>query len=394
METEIKPVPNMALADELFTLSTPKLAAEHSQAKVRLLEGIKRDSMAPLYLWLHSHPIYEQVVPWDDALYTEIAARSDEERDAVDKKLAEAEELNGEHDVLTALRERAELLAKIGDRDKALEAYQTAIERTATTGTKIDLTHGIVRLALFFSDWPLVKKNVAQAKTLVEEGGDWDRRNRFKVYNGIMQLYQREFAQASELLLDSMSTFSSTELLPYESLIKYAVIAGSISLSRVDMKNRIIDSPEVIAVLPSNKKLASIETFVNGLNLCDYAGFFKSLAQVEQDHLITSRILSPHCHYYVREMRRRAYAQILESYRALGLKSMADAFDVTTDFLDADLSRFIAEKKLNCVIDRVNGIIETNRPDDKNKQYQDLIKQGDMLLNKLQKYQAAISALK
>lgn len=37
-------------------------------------------------------------------------------------------------------------------------------------------------------------------------------------------------------------------------------------------------------------------------------------------------------------------------------------------------------------MDRVNGVIETNRPDDKNKQYADLVKQGDALITKLQKY--------
>ena len=38
----------------------------------------------------------------------------------------------------------------------------------------------------------------------------------------------------------------------------------------------------------------------------------------------------------------------------------------------------------------MNGIIETNRPDNKNNQYHALIKQGDNLLTKLQKYGAAV----
>lgn len=54
------------------------------------------------------------------------------------------------------------------------------------------------------------------------------------------------------------------------------------------------------------------------------------------------------------------------------------------------MSRFIPSKKLNCVIDRVNGTVETNRPDNKNAQYQKLVKEGDLLLNKLQKYQAVV----
>jgi 26S proteasome regulatory subunit N7 len=38
----------------------------------------------------------------------------------------------------------------------------------------------------------------------------------------------------------------------------------------------------------------------------------------------------------------------------------------------------------------VNGIIETNRPDDKNKQYADVVKHGDALITKLQKYGQAV----
>jgi 26S proteasome regulatory subunit N7 len=55
-----------------------------------------------------------------------------------------------------------------------------------------------------------------------------------------------------------------------------------------------------------------------------------------------------------------------------------------------DLAKFIAADRIPCTIDRVKGIIETNRPDDKNKQYADVVKQGDQLITKLQKYGQAV----
>lgn len=55
-----------------------------------------------------------------------------------------------------------------------------------------------------------------------------------------------------------------------------------------------------------------------------------------------------------------------------------------------DLAKFIAADRIPCTIDRVNGVIETNRPDDKNKQYADVVKQGDALITKLQKYGQAV----
>lgn len=61
-----------------------------------------------------------------------------------------------------------------------------------------------------------------------------------------------------------------------------------------------------------------------------------------------------------------------------------------TNSESSDLAKFISSNRIACTIDRVNGIIETNRPDDKNKQYSDVVKHGDALITKLQKYGQAV----
>lgn len=57
-------------------------------------------------------------------------------------------------------------------------------------------------------------------------------------------------------------------------------------------------------------------------------------ASLEQNHLLPSRLLSPHARYYVREMRILGYQQILESYRSLTLTSLASSFGVSVEFVD------------------------------------------------------------
>ena len=47
---------------------------------------------------------------------------------------------------------------------------------------------------------------------------------------------------------------------------------------------------------------------------------------------------------------------------------MARSFGVTVDFIDRELARFVRLGRLHCKIDRVGGIVETNRPDTKNAQ--------------------------
>ena len=51
--------------------------------------------------------------------------------------------------------------------------------------------------------------------------------------------------------------------------------------------------------------------------------------------------------------------------------------------MDRDLSRFIAGGRLSCVIDKVDGVIVTNKLAGQNKTavYEQVVKQGDILLS-------------
>jgi 26S proteasome regulatory subunit N7 len=140
----------------------------------------------------------------------------------------------------------------------------------------------------------------------------------------------------------------------YDSFVTVTVLTCMVWMERVDIKKKvgpslerirddsrleltrprssqIINSPEIRQVFPTQPIL---EEFTTSLYNCEYAKFFKSLAAVETTFLLPSRILAPHARYYVREMRIRSYAQLLESYRSLTLESMCRAFGVGPEFMD------------------------------------------------------------
>lgn len=302
-------------------------------------------------------------------------------------------------------------------------------EKTGPLGAKIDTVLAIIRIGLFFNDKVFVKKQVDRANILVESGGDWDRRNRLKAYKGLHLLTVRSYNTAAPLLLDSLSTFTSYELCSYSALVMYAVLAGTMALKRTEFKTKVVDAPEIKAILgsgdekvPKDEEMEDISTatpekatvvnlttlgtgqgmesaeseapidfsslasLVRSLYEGNYRAFFLALATVEETFLLRDRYLFEHKVWFVREMRLRGYQQLLQSYRVVGLKAMADAFGISVDLLDRDLAKFIAGGRVSCTIDRVQGIIETTRPDDKNKQYADVVKQGDALITKLQKY--------
>ncbi|KAH0367785.1 PCI-domain-containing protein, partial [Aureobasidium melanogenum] len=483
--------PDLRLAQSVFTLASPSASSSAKQTSLTALQdAIREHKMAPLYHYL-AHPQTGKLngsgesgssqktsssshmsslrrtssinttsiigvlggvkqtdgvdLPWDEKLYESMKRENEEELAAIQKEEDEAAEREGDTEVNTARGKRAELYARIGDKDKALEAFEKLLEKTGILASKIDIVLAIIRIAMFFDDKTLVKKSVERCSALVESGGDWDRRNRLKAYQGLHLITIRSHAAAAPLLLDSLSTFTATELCSYSNLVVYAVLAGSVALPRRDFKSRVVDAPEIRAIVGSedaNERLAGLSGAVSAqpsagtdttamdvdttssatpkpavVNLTTlssgsaeqekaepeidfsplaqmirslysghYQNFFRALSTVETQFLAQDRYLYEHRRWYVKEMRLRAYAQLLQSYKVVGLESMAQSFGVSVDWLDRDLAPFIASQRLPCTIDRVKGVIETQRAGDKNKQYTDVVKQGDQLITKLQKY--------
>jgi len=137
----------------------------------------------------------------------------------------------------------------------------------------------------------LITSNLTKAEELIEKGGDWDRRNRLKVYRGLHLLSVRQFKRGGELFLDALSTFTATELIPYNDFVALTVISNTLTLTRVDLKKKIIGAPEVNQILPEIPVLADL---TKNLYECHYNKFFIALATLEQTYLLPSRLLCPH----------------------------------------------------------------------------------------------------
>lgn len=202
------------------------------------------------------------------------------------------------------------------------------------------------------------------------------------MYEGAYKIFQRDFSGAAELLLDSVSTFTAIELYSYTAFIRYTVLACTLALAkdRPRLKKKVVDSPDVLSVTVEQPVLGEL---LAALYEGRYAAFLQSLTTLYPG-IASDRLLAAHAPYYLREMRLTAYVQFLDSYKSVTLAGMARAFGVSPAFLDKELSRFIASGRVSAKIDAVTGVIETTRADNKNAQYHAVVKQGDVLLNKVQ----------
>ncbi|XP_055385039.1 26S proteasome non-ATPase regulatory subunit 6 [Condylostylus longicornis] len=374
--------PNLELAQVKFLLSLPE--HQHDKAlKTKLSEAIIAENMAP---W------YEQVCkelnwPLDKTLLSRMQEENRKKLEELDAAIEDAEKNLGEMEVREANLKKSEYLCRIGDKAAAETAFRKTYEKTVSLGHRLDIVFHLIRIGLFYLDHDLITRNIEKAKYLIEEGGDWDRRNRLKVYQGVYSIAVRDFKSAATFFLDTVSTFTSYELMDYQTFVRYTVYVAMISLPRNELRDKVIKGAEIQEVLHST---TDVKNYLFSLYSCQYADFFKNLAEVEII-LRNDFLVHPHYRFYVREMRILAYTQLLESYRSLTLQYMAEAFGVTVEYIDQELSRFIAAGRLHCKVDRVGGIVETNRPDNKNWQYQATIKQGDLLLNRIQKLSRVIN---
>ena len=381
-EEGLAKIPNLELAQIKFLLTTDKHKND-PKLKKQLFDAIKSDNMAPFY----ENVCQDLGWPLDQNVLQQMKDKNKQRVKEIDAKIEDAEKNLGDTEVRDFMLEKGELFTRIGAKEEAVTQFRKTNEKTVTTGYKLDMIFHQLRLGLFYMDHDLIKRNLEKAQSLVEEGGDWDRRNRLKVYRGLYCMSIRDFKTAANMFLDTVATFTSYELMDYKTFISYTVIVSMIALNRPDLRSKVVKGSEILEVLHSE---TDIRQYLFSLYNGNYAEFFKSLAAVEQK-LKYDRFLAPHYRFYAREMRILAYSQQLESYSSLTLEKMAQAFGVTPAFIDRELSRFISAGRLHAKIDKVGGIVETNRPDSKNYQYQQAIKKGDVLLNRVQKLSRVIN---
>ncbi|KAA3456891.1 26S proteasome non-ATPase regulatory subunit 6-like protein [Gossypium australe] len=368
----------LILAHNVFLLKHPDVSdIEKVRLRDEVLNSVQSNDMTSYYETL----VTDKVLELDQSLLESMRAKNEEEIKKLDEKIADAEENLGESEVRETHLAKSLYYIRIGEKEKALEQLKVTESKTVAVGQKMDLVFYTLQIGLFYMDFDLISKSIDKAKNLFEGGGDWERKNRLKVYEGLYCMSTRNFKKAANLFLDSISTFTTYELFPYDTFIFYTVLTSIISLDRVSLKQKVVDAPEILTVIG---KIPHLSEFLNSLYDCQYKSFFLAFAGLTEQ-IKLDRYLHPHFRFYMREVRTVVYSQFLESYKSVTIEAMAKAFGVTVEFIDMELSRFIAAGKLHCKIDKVAGVLETNRPDAKNALYQATIKQGDFLLNRIQK---------
>mmetsp|Transcript_16013 Transcript_16013/g.14477 ORF Transcript_16013/g.14477 Transcript_16013/m.14477 type:complete len:397 (-) Transcript_16013:1012-2202(-) len=371
--------PNMLLSQLIFRYDNLKSIdlIKSNEIKITILSLIEQNDMVYIYEKLASK--YDWIV--DQQLVDQAKLKISTQLKVLADKQEEIVKNSGDIELLDIISNKGKYFARVGDWINAIACYDEIIAKPkAGSGRKIDAYFGKTRIALFNSDISLVKSLLADTTKLIESGGDWDRRNKLKVYEAMYSMLVRDIKKSAVLLESGIATFSSTEICSYAQFMFYAIVTNVLTLTRSELKKKLIDNAHVISVLVEAPKL---QLLIDSLYACNYKQFMRCLLDLQVE-LKEDRYLGPHIAHIMREFRVLAFSQFLEAYKSVLLSSMADAFGITVSLLDGELSHFIAAGRLNAKIDKVGDLVETTRSDKRNTQYQDVIKKGDALLNQIQ----------
>lgn len=377
IEVDIPVDPLLSLLYARHAVTSPYATSEEQQTGIAFLQKEMEDNNMAPYIRLVRDGLG---VDWpvDETKLQKMDEVNAKKVAVLDAKLKDAQENLGDTEVREALLEKCNLYARVGDLEMCLKVNEECAAKTLAAGPKLDLCFQRIRLGIAFSDNDIAAKGISDAHRLFKDG-DWEHRNRLKVYEGIYRVCVRDFRRGSELLMDSITTFASGELITFKDFIFITIVASLPVLSRGDLKKRIIDSPEVISA-----GVADVYGLVTAIYGCRYRDVFPALDQVCQ-HIRRVVYLAPHINYFFREVRVLVFTQFLDSYSSVTLNSMSRAFGIPMGVLDQMLGTLISNERIACKMDRVSDSVKTYRGDTTNFDYHRIVKNGDLLLNRIQK---------
>lgn len=115
----------------------------------------------------------------------------EEELKRLDDKIKDAEENLGDVEVRDAIFEKATYYQKIKDNDNAVKTYELALKKSVGVSKKLEVQFALLHMYLELRDLNKIKEAIEKCKQFLEEGGDWERKNKLKVFYLVLWLKHR-----------------------------------------------------------------------------------------------------------------------------------------------------------------------------------------------------------
>lgn len=105
----------------------------------------------------------------------------EEELQKREDAIKNAEENYGDTEVREAIMNKAEFFLKNGEDDRAIKTFLQAYEKTVGVSKRLEIYMILLQIHFRKNNLEDIKNYIAKSKVLLEEGGDWENKNKLKV---------------------------------------------------------------------------------------------------------------------------------------------------------------------------------------------------------------------
>jgi hypothetical protein len=129
----------------------------------------------------------------------------------LDDKIEDCRKNQGDIEVRDAILDKAEFLSfEAKDYKESEKVFREAYKMTGGASKKMEILFEILLMNIEKEDIPVIKKDIAECHKLVEDGADWDKKNKLKIFEGVYCMMIRDFKKASDLFVSSMKMLALT----------------------------------------------------------------------------------------------------------------------------------------------------------------------------------------
>jgi 26S proteasome regulatory subunit N7 len=108
-------------------------------------------------------------------------ANYDEQLKKLEEAIEDARENYGDTEIREAMMNRAEFFVLNDEQDKAIKAYLQAYEKTVGVSKRLEIYTILLQIYFKQNNLEEIKNYITKSKALLEEGGDWENKNKLKV---------------------------------------------------------------------------------------------------------------------------------------------------------------------------------------------------------------------
>lgn len=122
----------------------------------------------------------------------------------------------GEIEVRDSILDKAEFLCyDVKDYPAAEKIFREAYGMTGGASKKMEILFEIMLMNIEKEDINVIGKDIDTCHKLVEDGADWDKKNKLKIFEGVYLILIRDFKKAADLFVSSIATFTCVELMTF-----------------------------------------------------------------------------------------------------------------------------------------------------------------------------------